>query len=68
MLYDKAVLENKWNYPLTTDLPGPKNNARELQNRLPPFTHDLFIQYLVHYIIADDQVSAFLFLNSCLTS
>jgi len=68
-IYDKAVVENNWHYPLSTDAPAPgsKTTDHRLQKRLPPFTHDSFIHYLVRFIVADDQVSLFLSLNSCLT-
>lgn len=56
-VYDKTVQENNWPYRLSTEKPG-KATVGELRKRaLPQFTLDSFIEYLVRFIVADDQVS-----------
>jgi hypothetical protein len=57
-IYDKAVLENNWPYPLSTEKPGARATVGELRKRgLPQFTPETFLDYLVRFIVADDQVS-----------
>jgi hypothetical protein len=59
-VYDKTILEKNWPYPLSTDERVAKPTAGELRRRtLPRFTAESFIDYLVRFIVADDQVSIF---------
>jgi hypothetical protein len=60
--YDKAILENRWNYRPSTDVKSGKSDS-EAQNRsLLPFTQASFLEYIIRFIVADDQVSnAFIF-------
>lgn len=56
-IYDKTVQENNWPYRLSTE-PSAKTTVGELRKRaLPSFTSESFIDYLVRFIVADDQVS-----------
>jgi hypothetical protein len=58
VIYDKTVLEKRWPYPLSTEVPGSKTTIGDLRKRvLPQFTLQSFIKYLVRFIVADDQVS-----------
>jgi hypothetical protein len=68
-IYDKTVLEKNWPYPLSTDNPDNKTTVGELRKHaLPRFTLETFIEYLVRFIVADDQVSnLFLSLTHVLT-
>jgi len=56
--YDKTVQEKNWPYRLSTEMPGAKTTVGELRKRaLPRFTLETFVDYLVRFIVADDQVS-----------
>jgi hypothetical protein len=56
--YDKTVLEKGWHYPLSTEKPGATVTVGELRKRaLPQFTPETFLDYLVRFVVADDQVS-----------
>jgi hypothetical protein len=62
--YDKAIVENNWNYRLSTDVKSGKSNSETRKHSLPPFTQASFIDYIIRFVVADDQVSnAFLFTN-----
>ena len=65
-IYDKTVQEKNWPYHLSTEASGTRATVSELRKRvLPWFTPESFIEYLVRFIVADDQVSnLFLVLNS----
>ena len=57
--YDKAIVTNGWNYKLSTEVDSTSVhvNKRKLCNEeIPPFTLETFLEHLVHFIIADDQV------------
>jgi hypothetical protein len=57
-IYDKTVQEKKWPFRLSTEDPGTRATVGELRKRaLPQFTLESFIEYLVRFIVADDQVS-----------
>jgi len=59
-IYDQTVQEKGWDYPLSTEKPGNKTTAGELRKRaVPHYTIESFIEYLVRFIVADDQVSKF---------
>ncbi|KAH9050402.1 hypothetical protein EDB83DRAFT_2317167 [Lactarius deliciosus] len=55
--YDKAVVENRWPYPLSTQLNvASAYKDRTLRNpNLPPFSPSSFLEHLVHFIVTDDQ-------------
>jgi hypothetical protein len=69
-IYDKTVIEKRWPYPLSTDEPGAKTTVGELRkSALPEFTLQSFVDYLIRFIVTDDQVSnLFLSLSHVLTS
>ena len=57
--YDRAVVEYKWNYKLTTqsDDASAHKDARKLRNQgIPSFSPRTFLDHLVRFIVADDQV------------
>ena len=57
-IYDKAVQDHQWPYPLSTERGRAKAAVGELRKRaLPRFTPGSFIKYIVRFIVADDQVS-----------
>jgi hypothetical protein len=52
-------MDNKWNYKLTTqsDEPSTHKNARKVRDQeLPPFSPGVFLEHLVRFVVADDQV------------
>ena len=57
--YDKAVLQYKWKYRLSTDSShSSTRNPPDQQHRgVPPFSEEAFLEHLVHFIVADDQAS-----------
>jgi len=56
--YDNTIVENCWNYPLSSDVKSGKSNTIEARKHsLPPFTQASFIDYIIHFVVADDQVS-----------
>ncbi len=56
--YDNAIVENRWNYPLSSDVKSGKSNTVEARKHsLPPFTQASFIDYIIRFVVADDQVS-----------
>lgn len=59
--YDQAVVENKWAYPLSTQTNvASAHKDRTLRDpNLPPFSPSSFMEHLVRFIVADDQVSLF---------
>ena len=69
-IYDKTIQEKNWPYRLLDENPGDKTTFGQLRARaLPQFTLKSFIEYLVCFIVADDQVSnLFLSLTHVLTS
>lgn len=59
-LYDRTVVANKWPYKLTSQLnnvSSKKNAGNARDQALPGFSPEAFIEYLVRFIVADDQVS-----------
>jgi hypothetical protein len=57
-IYDKTVQEKNWSYCLSAEKPGAKTTVSDLcKHALPKFTLESFIEYLVHFIVANDQVS-----------
>jgi hypothetical protein len=56
--YDKAIVENNWNYCLSNEVKSGKSNTVEARKHsLPPFTQASFIDYIICFVVADDQVS-----------
>lgn len=56
--YDKAIVENSWNYRFSSDVKSGKTNTVEARKHsLPPFTQKSFIDYIIRFVVADDQVS-----------
>lgn len=58
--YDKAIEENGWKYPLSTQTKysSTMGDPCDVNKRvLPPFSEEIFLKYLVRFIVADDQVS-----------
>ena len=56
--YDKAIVDNGWNYRFSSDVKSGKSNAIEPQTcSLPPFTQSSFIDHIIRFVVADDQVS-----------
>jgi hypothetical protein len=57
-VYDKAIVDEKWNCRPSSDIKSGKSNADEARKHSPPpFTHDSFVDHLVRFVVADDQVS-----------
>jgi len=56
--YDKAVVQYKWKYKLSTDscLP-PTQDPRDERRGVPSFSEEAFLEHLVRFIVADDQAS-----------
>lgn len=56
--YDKAIVENNWNYCLSNEVKSGKSNTVEARKHsLPPFTQASLIDYIIRFVVADDQVS-----------
>ena len=68
--YDQAVVDNKWDYTRTTDMnDASAHNASDAIRRvLPPFSPQVFLEYLVRFIVADDQVRLIALFLHTLTS
>lgn len=69
--YDNAIIDNGWSYKLSThsdDVAHNNINTRnDVTNRLvPPFSPKAFLDHLVRFIVADDQVclNDFMFFNT----
>jgi hypothetical protein len=54
--YDRVVLKKKWTFKLSKDAPF-HNTAKVRDESIPHFSPDAFLEYLVRFIVADDQVS-----------
>ena len=55
--YDKAIVENNWNCHFSSDVKSNKYNTVNRNHSLPLFTQTSFIEYIIHYIVTDNQVS-----------
>jgi hypothetical protein len=57
--YDNAILEHKWSYKLSGEmLDASTQNPRSMHDHvLPSFSLVAFLDQLIHFIVADDQVS-----------
>jgi hypothetical protein len=62
VVYDAEILKHGWKVKLSTSQGNadPKNDTRDVD--VPRFTQETFVEHLVRFIVADDQVSLF----SCL--
>jgi hypothetical protein len=54
--YDTAITKNNWKYRSSSDIKSGTSNAVEARS-LPPFTQESFVDYLIRFVVADDQVS-----------
>ena len=56
--YDQVVEQNNWAYKPSTHTKDTDNNSHNIRKPgLPRFSPETFMEYLVRFIIADDQVS-----------
>jgi hypothetical protein len=56
--YDQAVQENGWGFKLSTQGNDAPFNAAKLRDEsIPDFSPDVFLDHLVSFVVADDQVS-----------
>jgi hypothetical protein len=57
--YDKAVAQHKWGYRLSTESRNATTqDARNQSDQvIPIFSPEAFLEHLVHFVVADDQVS-----------
>jgi Pyruvate/2-oxoacid:ferredoxin oxidoreductase delta subunit len=55
--YDKAILENCWNYCPSTNVKSSKSDSGAQNCSLLLFTQASFLEYIICFIVADDQVS-----------
>ena len=73
-VYDQMVIERNWPYKLSTEVKNvSKKDAGNVRDHgLPRFSSEAFLEYLVRFIVADDQVSpinlAFFLALTCLQS
>ena len=60
-------MKNGWGYRLSTQTTTSAHmNKHKMQNEeLPPFTPKPFLEYLVHFVIANDQVGLRVSLPGC---
>jgi len=65
--YDKAVINHKWQYKLSTQSGNASTHPRNAVIReVLPFSPEVFLEHLVRFIVADDQVCLILpFILSC---
>lgn len=57
-IYDKTVADKGWPYPFSTEVAGAQITVADMRRRvLPQFTPATFLDYLVRFVVADDQVS-----------
>jgi hypothetical protein len=56
--YDTAIMDNNWDYKLSThsDDTAHNNNCNVANSQVPPFSPQTFLEYLVRFVVADDQV------------
>ncbi|KAF8488766.1 hypothetical protein F5888DRAFT_1569975, partial [Russula emetica] len=52
--YDKAVLEYKWTYKLSSEVGNASTHAARA-SQLPSFSPEAFLEHLVRFVVADDQ-------------
>jgi len=68
--YNQAVVDNKWDYTCMTDMndASAHNVSNAIRRVLPPFSLQVFLEYLVRFIVADDQVHLIALFLHTLTS
>ncbi len=51
-------MDNKWDFKLSTQVNVPSNHSalNATTRSVPPFSTNTFLEYLVRFIVADDQV------------
>ena len=57
--YDEEIKKNNWSYKLSTqaDSLSMQRTVRKLRDQeLPPFSPATFLEHLVRFVVADDQV------------
>src|SRR5258708_40076722 len=54
--YDRTIGEKNWNYCLSNDVKCSKS-VEASKRSLPLFTQTSFIDYIIRFVIADDQLS-----------
>src|SRR5258708_19935760 len=57
--YDKAVVQHKWAYKLSTKSHNVSTQIAHNQcgQEVPLFSPAVFLEHLAHFVVADDQVS-----------
>ena len=57
--YDKVILQHKWGYKLSTEShsASTQNACNQGDRNVPSFSLVAFLEHLVHFVVADDQVS-----------
>lgn len=67
--YDEAVLDRQWPYKLSTQTgdASVQNSHNAANRQVPPFTSEAFLEHLVRFIVADDQVCPFPFCSFVLS-
>jgi hypothetical protein len=57
--YDKAVVQHKWAYKLSTESrdASTQNPRNQRGQEVPSFSPAAFLEHLVRFVVADDQVS-----------
>src|SRR5712671_4293807 len=66
-LYDKAVINHKWQYKLSTQSGDASTHpCNAVIREVLPFSPEVFLEHLVRFIVVDDQVCLILpFILSC---
>ena len=56
--YLDAAKKHRWKLTKSLDVQEtPTRQGGSAEHQVPEYSHDVFVQYLVHFIVADDQVS-----------
>ena len=56
--YDQVVMAHGWAFKLSTETNDTSSNvAKSRDKSIPQFSLDVFLDHLVSFIVADDQVS-----------
>ena len=57
-IYDKMVADKGWPYPFSTEVASAQITITDMcRHVLPQFTPVTFLDYLVQFVVANDQVS-----------
>ena len=54
--YDKAIVDNKWDFPLSSVNVASNHGSNTTAQPVPLFSAKAFLEHLVRFIVADDQV------------